>query len=339
MPINPYGILKGRPIDKQLGTGPNPHYQVLLVDDEFEYRIAINVKSKEYPSELLYLVDEDFMHPLLSQLFELRLGFTESEKVPNGLALDYIRGNLFDRTSMRALPHSLPGTDNDLNEKIDYFISQAMGREDALVYAFGERWGPEPGKRDKYFGFTPGYGIHNIHMNQGNVARFKGDDGVWQDGGILIHFPSENRFVAIFLAFQSQTWHTDDTTGHRIETPSDGFDQVDNQEMEQKIYIIAALVNPSGDDSNKETVTLLNVSSETIHLQRWAIADKRKQKQIITAQQLTPFQTLTISLTGQTAQLSNEGGIITLLDSQGLKVHGVSYTKSQAQKSGWLLKF
>ena len=89
------------------------------------------------------------------------------------------------------------------------------------VYLFGERWGPET-VRDKIFGFKPGNGVHDIHMNQGNSARFAGDDGVWQDGGMLIHFPSENRWVGIFLAFQSQAWHTDDTTGHTIVGPEPG---------------------------------------------------------------------------------------------------------------------
>ncbi len=39
--------------------------------------------------------------------------------------------------------------------------------------------GPEPVK-DKIFGFRPGNGVHDIHMNQGNVGRFVSDDGVWQ---------------------------------------------------------------------------------------------------------------------------------------------------------------
>ena len=38
-------------------------------------------------------------------------------------------------------------------------------------------------------------------------------------------------------------------------------------------------------------------------------------------------------------QLGNQGGIITLLDTHGLKVHGVSYTKEQAQREGWTIVF
>jgi len=37
--------------------------------------------------------------------------------------------------------------------------------------------------------------------------------------------------------------------------------------------------------------------------------------------------------------LSNEGGLITLLDASGLKVHGVSYTKAQALRQGWTVVF
>ena len=54
-------------------------------------------------------------------------------------------------------------------------------------------------------GFVPGNGIHDIHMNQGNVGSFVRDDGVWQDGGVLFHFPGEQQWTAIFLKFQSQS--------------------------------------------------------------------------------------------------------------------------------------
>ena len=38
-------------------------------------------------------------------------------------------------------------------------------------------------------------------------------------------------------------------------------------------------------------------------------------------------------------QLGNAGGIITLLDRQGLKVDGVSYTAEQARREGRTLVF
>jgi len=38
-------------------------------------------------------------------------------------------------------------------------------------------------------------------------------------------------------------------------------------------------------------------------------------------------------------ELSNKGGIISLLDNRGVKVHGVSYTKEQAKTPGLTIPF
>ena len=37
--------------------------------------------------------------------------------------------------------------------------------------------------------------------------------------------------------------------------------------------------------------------------------------------------------------LGNKGGIITLLDDHDLMVHGVSYTKADADREGWTVVF
>ena len=194
-----YGVLKGRPLHGVPGRGDNPHYQIHVVDDTTEYRIAVNVKSQESPSEVEYLVDEDFHHPITDALLARASGFAALPSRPDSGALDFIRGNLFDRMKMRPLPMNVPGPDNDLNEAVDRHVQAAIQEENAFVCAFGQRWGPEPATRDKIFGFLPGNGIHDIHMNQGNSSRFVNDDGVWQDGGLLFYFPSVTRWVAIFL--------------------------------------------------------------------------------------------------------------------------------------------
>lgn len=339
MTIPNYGVLKGKAINSLLGAGSSPHFQVHLIDETTDYRIAVNVKSKLAPSALLYSINDNFQHPLLAELVHLPTGFTGLDSMPGGMALDYIRGNLFDPAQMKPLPHSIPGPDNDLNEKINAYISRAISDEHATVYAFGAHWGPEHNRKDKYFGFLPGNGIHDIHMNQGNYGRFVSDDGVWQDGALLIHFleiedaQEEKRWpeqwVALFLAFQSQSWHTDDTTGHRLE----------NGTAEASMYIIAALVNPEGSDDQRETVTLINASPEAIDLNGWAIADRNKRRFVIKELMLEPGATGVVRLDGQGALLGNKGGIITLLDPDGLKTHGVSYTKEQAGRSGWSIIF
>ena len=192
--------------------------EVRIIDNTTDYRIAINVMSQLAPSEVEYVILERFEHPITALADRFPLGFTPLPSKPNSGALDFIRGNLFNRSLMRPLPANLPGFDNDLNDKIDRIMQRAVSDEHAVVCAFGQRWGPEPGVKDKYFGFLPGNGIHDIHMNQGNAGQFVKDDGVYQDGGLLIHFPDQNEWIAAFMKFQSQAWHTDDVTGHTIET-------------------------------------------------------------------------------------------------------------------------
>jgi uncharacterized protein YukJ len=342
MPLARYGVLKGRPIRTRLGEGQSPHYQVHIIDDTTDYRIAVNVKSKLSPSELLYLVDEDFDHAILNELRLLPAGFTELESRAGGAAIDFIRGNFFEPRDMRPLPFNLPGPDNDLNERLDAVMSRALADEEALVYAFGQRWGPEDNKKDKYFGFLPGNGIHDIHMNQGNVGQFAQDNGVWQDGALLVQFPAADgvpeQWVGVFLAFQSQAWHTDDLTGHALpETPigeepggpiAGATDAI--------VCIAAALVNPIGPAPERETVTLLNRSPNAIDLTGWALANRTKAKHALSGS-IAAGDTLVVVMPQQ-IPLSNDGGIITLLDGAGLKVHGVSYTKADA-KEGWTIVF
>lgn len=348
MALNQYGVVKGKAINKIIGRGTSPHYEIHLIDDMTDYRLAVNVKSNLAPSELLYLIIEDFQHPILSHLVHLEKGFTALPSAPNKMALDFIRGNLFDPRQMRPLPHNIPGPDNDLNEKLDAYVQRAIGDERARVYAFGERWGPENGIKDKYFGFKPGNGIHDIHMNQGNVGDFVKDDGVWQDGALLFHFPGIDKvsvgvgteiwpeqWVAVFPAFQSQCWHTDDRSGHRL-AQCEGV--IIPPEREPTIQIIAALVNPEGADVGHETVTLINRAPQPVNLSGWFIADKNKNRSPITGMLLKPGATGVVNLDGQGAQLGNNGGIISLLDPEGIKQHGVSYTQEQA-RSGWTVLF
>jgi uncharacterized protein YukJ len=344
MPLKNYGILKGKAIEVRPGAGQNPHYQVYIVDDTTDYRIAINVQSKLSPSELEYLIDDRFTHPITALLNEVPLGFTKIANKPGTTALDYIRGNLFDRTKMRPLPFNVPGLDNDLNEKIDSVMQRAVSDEDAVVYAFGERWGPEKNKKDKYFGFLPGNGIHDIHMNQSNVGNFVGDDGVWQDGGVMIHFPTQNQWVAIFLKFQSQGWHTDDKTGHKIGEQEPMIPPVTPEQPplpttgdpQGLVRIVAALVN-AVQSPEVEVVTLLNTSPREIDLQGWALLDSQKNRQKLTGK-LQAGEARAVRVDKPVA-LSNKGGIISILDETGLKVDGVSYTKAQASNPGWTIVF
>jgi uncharacterized protein YukJ len=292
----------------------------------------------------MYHIKSHFVHPLTAGFEALASGFTPLDRTALGGGLDYIRGNLLQPAMMTPLPFNVPGPDNDLNEKVDQIVQRAMAEADATVYAFGERWGPENNKADAYFGFVPGNGIHDIHMNQGNAGSFVGDDGVWQDGGLVFHFPSSNQWTALFLKFQSQSWHTDDRTGHTIAAPEPGEptqpDPVAPQPTENLpdglVRIMAAMVN-SKESPEREWLYLLNTSDRDLALEGWQLADKQKAKMPL-AGTLAAGGVVKVEIKPPAA-LSNKGGIITLLNAKGLKVHGVSYTKQQAGNPGWLVVF
>lgn len=327
MPLSHYGVLVGRAVEcRREGGTDSPHYQIRIDAGGTSYRIAVNVLSQLSPSELLYHADDDFRHPVTATVAGLQPGW--HDLAPRA-GLDFIRGNLFARPAMRALPPDVAGPENDLSDFLDHYVGRAIADPSARVYAFGERWGPEHGKRDKVFGFAPGNGVHDIHMNQGNSERFRHDDGVWQDGGLLLRL--NGRWVAIFLAFQSQAWHTDDVTGHAIAAPVP-------ETASTEIRILAAMVNPIGGAPERESVLLLNASPRAVDLTGWALADRAKQTCALPAGPLAAGKTLTVALDNGVA-LGNKGGSITLLDDAGLKVAGVAYTAEQARQEGWTVTF
>ncbi|MBD2579048.1 DUF2278 family protein [Oscillatoria sp. FACHB-1406] len=358
-----YGVLKCRAIAKKIETERNsPHYQILVTDNIGQYRLALNVRSTEAPYDLLYAIVPNFQHPITEKLYKLDWGFTNIKKAdrkPGGIALDYIRGNLLNVTQMQPLPFQRSGgsekNPNDLNEFINSYIERAIKTEDAIIYAFGEPWEPDKGE-DKIFGFQPSCGVHNLHKNQGSPKPshkkkkdFSRENGVWQDGGLLIHFPSSAQpWVAMFFKFASQASHTDDINGDALRDPArirvaarvGNESPVPQQpKLRPRIKIIAALVNPIGDDISKASVTLMNYSPEAVELKGWAIADSLKRKHRLTNLTLNSGETTVVKLTGQEAKLSNKGGLITLLDAQGIKVDGVSYTRAAIVEPGWTITF
>lgn len=336
MPLQHYGVLKGRVTDTRREDGQDtPHYQIQVSAGGTEFRVAVNVKSQTAPSDLLYVIREQFQHPLLASLPALSEGFSSVPSEPGGIALDFIRDNLFRRADMVVLPPDLPGPDNDLSDRLAHFAGRAQAEPGALIYAFGQRWGPEVGVPDKIFGFSPGNGVHDIHMNQGNVGQFTRDDGVWQDGGLLLFFPASQQWVGIFLAFQSQGWHTDDHTGHTLPdlSPSPGA-RPGPREPDGQLRIVAALLGPAG---GRETVTLLNTSAAPVDLIGWTLRNRAGQRQPLSGQ-LGAGEAVRVRLDPGFA-LSNRGDTLSLLSAAGLKVDGVAFTAQDAGAEGRTVVF
>lgn len=207
-----YCVLKGRPHALALDSDKTPHIEI-KVSARGWYRVAINAQSIQPPHELLFAAIDPFDHPILRTLNGLPKGLTDLSKRKT-VALDYTRGGFIRRAQMKVAPFRLRGPNNDLREFLGLELAECINTEDSMLYAFGESWGPEPNRPDQYFGFKPGRGVHDVHMNQGSRAKFRGANRARQDGALLLHFPSQRRWVALFLAFQSQSWNNDPRTGH-----------------------------------------------------------------------------------------------------------------------------
>jgi uncharacterized protein YukJ len=208
MPLN-YGVLKGT-VAGHLRDADDDHYQILVHAGKAVHRIACNVKSSapNAPSTLLFQARASLPAAYTAKLVALPVGFSKLAPKPNGVAIDYVRGGLVTPKAMKQVPPDAPGADNDLKDKLEDAAVKAMDRQGSIVYAFGAKWGPEPGKPDKYFRFVPGNGIHDIHMNQGNSGKYKKDNGVYHDGALVFAYP-QGKWLAFFFAFQSQTFDTD----------------------------------------------------------------------------------------------------------------------------------
>jgi len=276
MTINKYGVWVARPVrvsaERAQADPDTPHIHLFYDDGSGGHfdnarRASINVKSSSAISELVFWMVPDFRHPIVDALVGLESGFQPIPSRPGGMALDYIRGNLIDLGGGRVLPHDQPGPRDDIIDFVKPELEAAINRN-ATVYLFGEP-------------YSDSQGIHDIHMNQGSQGRFKRYNGVWQDGGIIIRFAGEDRYAAIFLAFASQSVHTDEISGHGLagsqnlaqlldqSVPGEGDDITIRDDM--RVVILAALINPAGHENQPvaterpEMVCLLNRSKAAEH--------------------------------------------------------------------------
>ncbi|KAF4944757.1 hypothetical protein FGADI_12462 [Fusarium gaditjirri] len=300
------------------------------------YTFEDRSEDSHTPHLSLYFDDvSNFTYDVTTKLAELRNGFRHlqgtSEQRLGGLALDYIRSNLFSRASGRILPHDVDGADNDILDQLKPIIDRAISTE-ATVYIYGSE-------------FNDGKGIHNVHMNQGNSGRWLKDNGVFQDGALIFQF--EDHWEAVFIGFASQAVHTEDgpkRAGYPL--PNQDFmtwanflapersddDKGKDDIVDSPVFITRALVNPPGPDQQPgtapETVSLKNRTKDEIDLSGWKIRIKTGDTQVLpSGTRISPVGTKTIQTS---VPLSNNGGIITLLNAEGFKVHGVSYTRAEA---------
>ncbi|KAJ5183612.1 hypothetical protein N7492_001228 [Penicillium capsulatum] len=223
-----YGVWAGLPIsyeaqtEKQDSKSPNIHLR--FTDDPSSKKTleaAINVKSTDKDTRLVFWLNHDFQHPVTHQLAKLDIGFHSIQSSSSSNVrqkhhyhrhhrdhgnnhreqdydqdstiegLDYLRTkNLLDIQSGQVLPHDVPGPNNDILDQLVPLLAGAIDGK-ATAYIFGSSYGS---------------GIHDIHMNQGSLPSY--DNGIYEDGALLFRF-DDGHWEAVFLAFASQKVPTD----------------------------------------------------------------------------------------------------------------------------------
>ena len=187
MPIS-YGILRGRAsrLLHHSTDDPSPHVEVQVQTPHGPWQLAINVRSDDR-TDLLFHIDTDFRHPILEALLTLPSGLTQPARNDHIRRMDYVRGDLFDSSVMRAVSAKAVGEPNELDDKSARSCTarcRPMALRCSPAATFGDRAQAGPDLH-----FLLGRGVNDLHMNQGSPSPHDRDDGVWQDGGLIVRLP------------------------------------------------------------------------------------------------------------------------------------------------------
>ncbi|KAJ5935440.1 hypothetical protein N7466_004987 [Penicillium verhagenii] len=245
MTISHYGVWACTPTSYEAQTteqdSKSPHIYLHFTDDSSSSKsleAAINVKSTDTDTRLVFWVNRNFTHPITEQLSSLALGFhlaassssssSSNDKTENNnnnhydhrnrhhnhhrhvrrdlvsssfQGLDFVRTkDLVDIQAGTILPLD-NGSDAGMLSELDPIIQDAISQK-ATAYIWGSSYGS---------------GIHDIHMNQGSLPSYS--NGIYEDGALLFKFP-DGHWESVFLAFASQKIPTDDQGEYTADSKS-----------------------------------------------------------------------------------------------------------------------
>ena len=168
---------------------------------------------------------------------------------------------------------------------------QLAKAQDCEAFFYGNAFAKDnPHQTDQAFGYTPDtpFGLDNVHMAQGDPRALDvrlHENGVWHDGACFIWDARARRMSAVFLAFQSQAWHTNDSgdvlygaTG--CEAPLYDFGKGAFTPLpipKRAAEITSAHCAPDGSGA----IIVVNMTAETLDLTNWRL--------LIDAQRLYPL--------------------------------------------------
>ena len=192
-----YVMFRGKVIDKWYDFDKRAHYHIVAMDDEGKrYDLAVNIGSiyekmnEIVSSNLKVYYDESYScrKGIVRKMLLQKNGITECHK---DLYLDYIRMKLFPHEKMIQMK-GFDVTNIYLTGIIEKNVVQAMNNDDYEVIAFGRL-------------YANGKGLHDIHMNQGSVDKFRKNDALYSDGGLFFRNRRDDKITAVFIAFITQS--------------------------------------------------------------------------------------------------------------------------------------
>ena len=192
-----YVMFRGKVIDKWYDFDKRAHYHIVAMDDEGKrFDLAVNIGSiyekmnEIVSSNLKVYYDENYncRKRIVRKMLLQKNGITECHK---GLYLDYIRMKLFPHEKMIQMK-GFDVTNIYLTGIIEKNVVQAINNDEYEVIAFGRL-------------YANGKGLHDIHMNQGSVNKFRKNDASYSDGGLFFRNRRDDKITAVFIAFITQS--------------------------------------------------------------------------------------------------------------------------------------
>lgn len=182
-----------------------PHYNMTLNCNGRIYIANINIFSNNQQSPNLKVYfsenpEEDLLNKdVFNKIKHLDNGIYQD--ITLDLSLDYIRGKYFDLNNLQVIID-----DRNIEKDILYYLIDKQMHlaleNDYDICLWGQHYDNllDDGSHK--------YGIHDIHLNQGNKDVTQ--NGIWSDGALIIIDTKTNKMVfSFFVAFSRQCLTTD----------------------------------------------------------------------------------------------------------------------------------
>jgi hypothetical protein len=211
MPLPHYGVCIGtqpRGDDPEQGRW---YHGVFTVEGAGQqYTCTVDLESR-LQADVQYSVRDNLSGSAFAPILSLGEGYTELARNASSGALDYVRSPFVTPGCLALFSDvfevvfgttDIPWTTATGQDAVNVLIPFVTNAAVSKLFVFGEP-------------FTEGYGMHNVHMNQGDPPLspdgmdHQGLDGIWQDGGTIVQ-KNDGTLHAFLSKFPTQSMQTND---------------------------------------------------------------------------------------------------------------------------------